>query len=111
MGAVLFATIVGDSTCSCMSGTYALTYKGNGLWDLATTNVECPGVDSALSITLLCVSGTSWALTVLCGGGTYLSGAAPDSATCDPFVLVWNTSAAPVGITCCHDTIQVTITE
>jgi hypothetical protein len=110
----LTATIVSTDACSCLNGSYILTWNaGNAAWEYADTS----GCSGMLIIKLECIvppltppTCFQMKLSVQCSTGKfYFTQTPPSSCNCSPFSLSYPTHSGPVG-GCCLGGFNVTIT-
>lgn len=95
----LYLVLSGDGDCTCLSGSYPVTWNGSGWSSVPLTFCELPG-----DLTLTCdVDG--WSVGLSCNGT--ITNSAPVTGSCT-LPLDMGTVTA---VTCCVDNISITLSE
>jgi hypothetical protein len=108
----LHATISNVSGCSCLAGTYAMTYQGNGIWESSALSL-CGTANS--SLVMECNSAEeAFEFSIACANNSFSAFAA--SADCTGVNFTFNgiavQTANPETQLCgfCNGTVNVTVT-
>ncbi len=112
----LYLTI--NSPCSCLNGTYPLTWSGS-YWYYNADATNCPNTATSNVTLRLSCSGadcTGWSLEYSCGGSHPVTASPQPGCTCDPMHVVFqwvdNGQVQPGKSQCCpNQTVTGTLTE
>jgi len=105
----LYATIVGTDDCTCLDGTYELTWNEGLSWVSETLPSGCTG---DITVAITCDEGSElFDLTIVCNEVPLATGATePNTMACDPVDIQYLGLSFDTG-GCCESTFNVFISE